>query len=83
MLSNFKETGGNHAEGDAYVSSSKTLKWYNILHDNARPHVPQTVPDLFDSMDWGLLQYPPYTPDLSQCDFSVFYPLKEDVEFHH
>ncbi|PNF41596.1 hypothetical protein B7P43_G11561 [Cryptotermes secundus] len=38
-----------------------------ILQDNARPHT------------WELLYHPPYSPDLSPCDFDLIPKMKEPV----
>ncbi|PNF36013.1 hypothetical protein B7P43_G00571 [Cryptotermes secundus] len=45
--------------------------------DNAQPHAAQAVADLFDR--WGLevLYHPPYSPDLSPCDFDLIPKTKE------
>ena len=48
-----------------------------LLHGNARPHVAQTIQDLLGCMKWAVLQHPPYSPDLSPCDYRVFWAIKE------
>jgi len=47
-----------------------------LLHDNAAPHWKKTVVELLDSWDWEILSHPPYSPDLSPCDFHLFTKLK-------
>lgn len=47
-----------------------------VLHDNARPHVARVVTDLLDRYGWEMLAHPPYSPDLSPCDFFLFGRLK-------
>jgi len=47
-----------------------------ILQDNARPHAVQAVADLFDRWGWEVLYHPPYSPDLSHCDFYLIPELK-------
>jgi len=40
-----------------------------ILHDNARPNVAGVVNQLVARWDWEVLFHPPYSPDISPCDF--------------
>lgn len=47
-----------------------------LLHDNARPHTARVVQDLIDSYGWETLSHPPYSPDLSPCDFHLFPAFK-------
>lgn len=51
-----------------------------VLHDNARPHVANQVQDLFQRFKWEMLRHPPYSPDLSPCDFHIFGPLKKALK---
>ena len=48
-----------------------------LLHDNVRPHTANLVRDKFQRFGWETLQHPPYSPDLSLCDFHVFGDLKD------
>jgi hypothetical protein len=50
-----------------------------MLHDNARPHPAQATRDTLRHFGWGVLDHPPYSPDLSPCDYNVFGPLKETL----
>jgi len=50
-----------------------------ILQNNARPHAAQAVADLFDRRGSEVLYHPPYSPDLSPCDFDLFPKMKEPV----
>jgi histone-lysine N-methyltransferase SETMAR len=50
-----------------------------ILQDNARPHAAQAVADLFDRWGWEVLYHPPYSPDLSPCDFDLIPKMKEPL----
>jgi hypothetical protein len=50
-----------------------------ILQDNARPHAAQAVADLFDRWGWEVLYHPPYSPDLSHCDFDLIPKMKEPL----
>ena len=49
------------------------------MQDNARPQAAQAVADLFDR--WGLevLYHPPYSHDLSPCDFDLSPKMKEPL----
>ncbi|PNF28316.1 hypothetical protein B7P43_G04757 [Cryptotermes secundus] len=49
------------------------------LQDNARPHAAQAVADLFDQWSWEVLYHPPYSPDLSPCDFDLIPKIKEPL----
>ena len=48
-----------------------------LLHDNAPAHCKRSVVDLLDEWDWEVLQHPPYSPDLSPCDFFLFLQSEE------
>ena len=50
-----------------------------LLHDNARPHTANIVRDKLQRLGWETLQHPPYSPDLSPCDFHIFADLKKDI----
>ena len=53
-----------------------------LLHDNARPHVANTVKDALAQKGWEVLPHPSYSPDLSPCDFHLFGPLKKALKGH-
>lgn len=48
-----------------------------LLHDNARPHTAAVTTQKLAKMQWTPLDHPPYSPDLSPCDFHMFGPLKK------
>jgi len=48
-----------------------------LLHDNARPHSAALTLEKFAQMYWTALEHPPYSPDLSPCDYHMFGHLKE------
>lgn len=48
-----------------------------LLHDNARPHTAALTREKLEQLGWETLDHPPYSPDLSPCDFHMFGPLKE------
>lgn len=51
-----------------------------LLHDNARPHTANIITSQIARMRWEVLEHPPYSPDLSPCDFHVFGPLKKALK---
>lgn len=51
-----------------------------ILHDNAAPHTKRDVIQLLTKeYDWEILEHPPYSPDLSPCDFFWFPRVKVNL----
>jgi len=54
-----------------------------ILQDSARPHAAQAVADLFDRWGREVLHHPPYSPDLSPCDFDLIPKMKEPLRGIH
>jgi len=48
-----------------------------LLHDNARPHSAALTQEKLSQMYWTVLEHPPYSPNLSPCDYHMFGPLKE------
>ena len=55
-----------------------------FLHDNAPAHKSATVQEYLKESGLGLdvLDHPPYSPDLSPCDFWLFPRLKEMLAGH-
>lgn len=47
-----------------------------LLHDNATPHKSEHVTSLVREYNWEIFRHPPYSPDLSPCDFDLFPKLK-------
>jgi hypothetical protein len=47
-----------------------------ILHDNARPHKAECVGQLLRHWGWEELEHPPYSPDISPCDFNHIRTVK-------
>lgn len=51
-----------------------------LLHmDNAPAHRGDTVVQCLDRLEWRRLPHPPYSPDLSPCDFFLFPLLKKKL----
>ncbi len=50
-----------------------------IHHDNARPHVAKTVISYLDGAGLKRIRHPPYSPDLTPCDFWLFDLLKRNL----
>ena len=50
-----------------------------ILHDNARPHTAAATQAKLEELHWTALDHPPYSPDLSPCNYHLFGPLKKDL----
>lgn len=48
-----------------------------LLQDNARPHTAALTNEKLEALSWTTLEHPPYSPDLSPCDYHLFGPLKE------
>jgi histone-lysine N-methyltransferase SETMAR len=51
-----------------------------ILHDNARLHAAHATRNTLRCFGFGVLDHPPYSPDLSPCDYHVFGPLKKTLK---
>ena len=50
-----------------------------ILNENARSHTAADVVDLLHRWQWEILEYPPYSPDMSPCDYDLFAKVKEPL----
>jgi histone-lysine N-methyltransferase SETMAR len=50
-----------------------------LHHDNARPHTDRATEARIQELQWGLLEHPPYSPDLAPNDFHLFGPLKHHL----
>ena len=56
---------------------SKGWSRLHLLHDNASSHKCKVVKTLLASEKVKVLNHPPYSPDLSHCDFFLFPRLKK------
>ncbi|XP_035229771.1 histone-lysine N-methyltransferase SETMAR-like [Stegodyphus dumicola] len=53
-----------------------------VLHNNARCHVAHNATLLLLQWQWEIQKHPPYSPDMSPCDFDLFPKLKEPLRGH-
>ena len=53
---------------------SKGWSGVHLLHDNASCHKCEVVKSILASEKVKVLNHPPYSPDLSHCDFFVIFP---------
>ena len=56
---------------------SKGWSGVHLLHDNASSHKCEVVKSFLASEKVEVLNHPPYSPDLSPCDFFLFPRLKK------
>ena len=56
---------------------SKGRSGVHLLHDNASSHKCEVVKSFLASEKVKVLNHPPYSPDLSPCDFFLFPRLKK------
>jgi len=59
------------------ITGTQNLKF---LHDNARPHVTQTVTDCLNQAGITIIRHPPYSPDLAPSDFWLFDLIKKNLD---
>ena len=50
-----------------------------ILQDNARPHVSKRSIETIADIGLQTLSHPPYSPDLSPCDYFLFFVMKKPL----
>lgn len=73
------------------ILNEKIPKWLRgkpfrrpvLLHDNARPHKSKFVQDFLREKDIDQWHHPPYSPDISPCDYDCFGPLKRALRGVH
>ena len=58
------------------------VRGIKLLHDNAPAHKSATVHEYLKESGLDVLDRPPYSPDLSPCDFWLFPRLKEMLAGH-
>ena len=59
------------------------VRGIKLLHDNAPAHKSATVQEYLKESWLDVLDHPPYSPNLSPCDFWLFPRLKEMLAGHH
>ena len=59
------------------------VRGIKLLHDNAPAHKFTPVQEYLKESGLDVLDHPPYSPDLSPCDFWLFPRLKEMLAGHH
>ena len=50
-----------------------------LLHENSRPPSAHVATALLHKFKWGILDHPPYSPDLAPSDFHLFLHLKKHL----
>lgn len=55
------------------------VKGIKLLHDNAKPHVAVEVKNFLEEQGISVMPHPPYSPDLSPCDFWLFDYIKRNL----
>ena len=58
------------------------VRGIKLLHDNAPAHKSATVQEYLKESGLDVIDHPPYSPDLSPCDFWLFPRLKEMLAGH-
>ena len=66
-----------HTITGRFYKSSVLKKVKEFLHDNASSHKCEVVKSCLASEKVKVLNHPPYSPDLSPCDFFLFPSLKK------
>ena len=65
---------------NAKASIKNVTKKNLILHfDNARPHIAKSTTEKIEELHWERLEQPPYSPDISPCDFFLFGYVKSKL----
>jgi hypothetical protein len=50
-----------------------------LHHGNSRPHTVQVTQKRIQELQWGLFEYPPYSPEFVPSNFHLFHPLKKNT----
>ena len=58
------------------------VRCIKLLHDNAPANKSTTIQEYLKEPGLNVLDHPPYSPDLSPCDFGLFPRLKEMLAGH-
>jgi len=54
-----------------------------LQHDNARPHVAQSVKTYLETLKWEVLPHPPYSPDIAPSDYYLFRSMAHGLAEQH
>ena len=52
---------------------------HSHFHDNAKSHTVAAVTDLLRHWQRDILEHPPYSPDMSPCDYDLLAKMKEPL----
>lgn len=61
------------------ICGTKNMKFH---HDNARPHIHQSIKKYLIAQNFIIMEHPPYSPDLAPCDFWLFDYIKRRLTNH-
>jgi hypothetical protein len=75
LLANIQKRGEN-TNSASYCEALLKLRDAIRRNDYARPHTSRVTQERIQQLQWELLEYPPYSPDLAPCNFHLFGPLK-------
>ncbi|XP_065664660.1 histone-lysine N-methyltransferase SETMAR-like [Hydra vulgaris] len=53
---------------------------FKFLHDNARPHVTETVTNCLNQAGITIIRHQPYSPDLAPSDYWLFDLIKKNLD---
>ena len=73
VLENLRESIKQNRRG-------KLTRGVLLLHDNARPHTSHETSAAIQRLGFEVLQHPPYSPDLSPCDYYLFAEMKRPLK---
>lgn len=59
---------------------SRHLKIPTILWDNAKPHKSKMTQAALDRLGFNSIPHPPYSPDISPCDYHIFRSLQDHFD---
>ena len=79
VISNWNRCNHIHWPITCYSKKQPSKGWsgVHLLHDNASSHKCEVVKSFLASEKVKVLNHPPYSPDLSPCDFFLFPRLKK------
>ena len=63
---------------EPFFNLARTIQNLIILHDTERSDT-AAVMDLLRRWQWQILEHPPYSPDMSPCDYDLFAKVKEPL----